>query len=148
LTIFVESNIIISTFTRFYLFPRKDDGKEWFTERFRAVAKSIRKNRSIWIAVCSLAVALIALLLSVNPKIIPWNRNHIGRANVGDVYSQMFLAEHYFEIGDYSEAIYWYKIASIEPSEYQVYACNNLGFYMLRDLVYRIMKTMDTEDFK
>lgn len=101
---------------------------KWFTERFRTVAGSIRKNRSDWIAACSLVVAIIALIITVNPKIIPWNRNHIERANAGDIYSQMFLAEHYFEIGDYGEAIYWYKIASVEPSKYQAYAYNNLGY--------------------
>ena len=101
---------------------------KWFADRFRFIAKSVRENRSDWLAACSLVVAIIALVLTVNPKIIPWNRNHTERANAGDVYSQMFLAEHYFEIGDFSEAIYWYKIASIEPSKYQKYAYNNLGY--------------------
>lgn len=80
------------------------------------------------ISCVSLLVAVIALIVSTIPQIIPWNKDHISRANAGDACSQMFLAEHYFEIGDYNEAIYWYKMATIEPSKYQVYAYNNLGF--------------------
>ena len=79
------------------------------------------------ISIISLLVAIIALLMSTIPQIVPWNNDYVAKANAGDVYSQMFLAEHYYEIGDYGEAIYWYKLASIENSKYQAYAYNNLG---------------------
>ncbi len=82
----------------------------------------------ITIEIGTVLIALMALLFSIRPQLLPWNNNHFERANAGDVESQMFLADHYFEIGDYKEAIYWYKLASAIKGEYQAKACNNLGY--------------------
>jgi len=75
----------------------------------------------------SVIVAVVTLAISMYPQLIWKNTNYVEKANAGDIYSQMFLAEHYYEIGDYNEAIYWYKIAAMADSEYQAYAYNNLG---------------------
>ena len=61
------------------------------------------------------------------PNFFPWNTDYVVKANAGDVKSQMFLAQHYYETGEYTDAIYWYKIASVIESDYQAQACNNLG---------------------
>ena len=75
-------------------------------------------------------LALITLATTLYPQIVWGNQNHVNRANAGDAYSQMFLAEHYYEIGEYNDSIYWYKLASVntQNSDYQAVACNNLGF--------------------
>lgn len=75
----------------------------------------------------SVIIAVVTLAISMYPQLIWKNTNYVEKANAGDVYSQMFLAEHYYEIGDYNESVYWYKIAAMADSEYQAYAYNNLG---------------------
>ena len=82
----------------------------------------------IMLAIVAIGISFIALIVSILPQFIPWNSNKYDRANAGDVEAQMFLADHFFEIGDYNEAIYWYKIASSEEGKYQAIACNNLGY--------------------
>ncbi len=76
----------------------------------------------------SIAIAAISLIWNVRPQWIPWNDDLTGKANAGHVKSQMQLAEHYYEVGEYDDAIYWYKIASTSSGKYQSIACNNLGF--------------------
>lgn len=77
----------------------------------------------------SVIVAIVTLLISMYPQLIWRNTNHFEKANAGNVYSQLFLADHYYEIGEYGESIYWYKIASTsEKSNYSYVACNNLGY--------------------
>ena len=73
-------------------------------------------------------VAVITLITNLYPQLIPGNSNLINKANAGHVKSQMQLAEHYYEVGEYDDAIYWYKIASTSSGKYQPIACNNLGF--------------------
>ena len=73
-------------------------------------------------------VAVITLLTNLYPQLIPGNSNLVNKANAGHVESQMQLAEHYYEVGEYDGAIYWYKIASSSDGEYQPVAYNNLGF--------------------
>ena len=72
-------------------------------------------------------VALAVLITGLYPQMVAKNDNHFAKANAGDTYSQMFLAEHFYEIGEYDEAIYWYKIASAAENDYSYYACNNLA---------------------
>ena len=76
----------------------------------------------------SIIMAAITLIWNVHPQWIPWNNDLPGKANAGHVESQMQLAEHYYEVGEYDDAIYWYKIASSSSGEYQPIACNDLGF--------------------
>ncbi len=72
--------------------------------------------------------AVITLLTNLYPQLVPGNNNLINKANAGHTKSQMQLAEHYYEVGEYDDAIYWYKIASTSSGKYQPIACNNLGF--------------------
>ena len=85
---------------------------------------------SICSAITALA-ALFALVVVLYPQIKPSNANHIELANAGVVDSQIFLANHYYEIGDLSQSIYWYSVASQAEGEYQAKAINNLAFIYL-----------------
>lgn len=94
----------------------------------RNIFKKCRNPKNTWVDLLALFLAAAAFIVSINPQVIPWNYDNFAKANAGDTYSQMFLAEHYYEIGDYEQAIYWYKLSSIEKSEFQPYAFNNLGY--------------------
>lgn len=93
------------------------------------------KERSSWLKitfeiihlVASLAAA-ITLLFAVFPKLQPFNINYTQMANAGDVEAQMFLAEHYYEVGDVKESHYWYKIASMYSGDHQAAALNNVAY--------------------
>ena len=93
------------------------------------------KERSSWLKitfeiihlVASLATA-ITLLFAVFPKLQPFNINYTQMANAGDVEAQMFLAEHYYEVGDVKESHYWYKIASMYSGDHQATALNNVAY--------------------
>ena len=93
------------------------------------------KERSSWLKitfeiihlVASLATA-ITLLFAVFPKLQPFNINYTQMANTGDVEAQMFLAEHYYEVGDVKESHYWYKIASMYFGDHQATALNNVAY--------------------
>ena len=88
----------------------------------------------------SLIVSIIVFLVATYPQLNLLNTNPIAKANAGHSESQMFLAHHYFEIGDIEESYYWYKIASTTKGEYQATALNNLAYIELTHL-----KTNDTE---
>lgn len=75
----------------------------------------------------SVLISAIALITTLYPQSILGNDNLLNKANAGHVKSQMLLAEHYFEIGEYEDSVYWYKIASTNDGKYQAAACNNLG---------------------
>lgn len=77
--------------------------------------------------VASLATA-ITLLFAVFPKLQPFNTNYTQMANAGDAEAQMFLAEHYYEVGDVQESHYWYKIASMYSGDHQAAALNNVAY--------------------
>jgi len=79
-------------------------------------------------SVLMVVIALYALLVVIQPSLNPSNRNHFEKANAGVPYSQFFLANHYYEVGDFQESIYWYKLASADVTEYQASAYNNLGY--------------------
>lgn len=66
------------------------------------------------------------------PQKQPGNDNIIAKANAGDTNSQLFLAHHYYEIGDIKESIYWYKIASLDKRNINYAAAlNNLALLYL-----------------
>ena len=84
----------------------------------------------IFNAICSSVTALaalFALIVVLYPQIKPSNVNHIELANAGVVDSQIFLANHYYRIGNLSESVYWYSIASQAEGEHQAKAINNLA---------------------
>lgn len=74
--------------------------------------------------------ASMTLIFSIYPQLKPNNANLMERANAGDVKAQLQLAHFYYETGDYSESIYWYKmmIVSSDAGEYKALAYNNLGY--------------------
>lgn len=77
----------------------------------------------------SIIIAALTLIINIYPQIIWWNDDCVAKAKAGDEYSQIILAEHYYEIGEYDEAIYWYKMASLSNNKmYKSVACNNLGY--------------------
>ncbi len=80
------------------------------------------------ISIVSVLLSIVALIAALYPQLIFGNDNLLSKANAGHAKSQMLLAEHYFEIGEYKDSIYWYKVASANKSRYQAVACNNLGY--------------------
>jgi len=95
----------------------------------------------------SVIVAIVTLVIGMYPQLIWRNTNHIERANAGDADSQMFLADHYYETGEYSESIYWYKIlATTEKGDYSYLACNNLGYLYANG--YGISENINEESFR
>ena len=85
----------------------------------------------IVISAFSLIVSIVVFLVATYPQLNLLNTNPIAKANAGHSESQMFLAHHYFEIGDIEESYYWYKIASTTKSKYQAAALNNLAYLEL-----------------
>lgn len=57
----------------------------------------------------SVLIAAVAVVVGMYPQIIWGNDNYAAKANAGDVYSQLFLAQYYYEIGEYKDAIYCTK---------------------------------------
>lgn len=85
----------------------------------------------IMLSAFSLLVSIVVFLVATYPQLNLLNTNPIAKANAGHSESQMFLAHHYFEIGDIEESYYWYKIASTTKSKYQATALNNLAYLEL-----------------
>lgn len=79
----------------------------------------------------ALLISIISLLLSVFPQLNPFNDNLIEKANAGDISSQMFLADLYYEIGNTGESVQWYSIASSHTGNHQASAINNLAYIYL-----------------
>lgn len=93
------------------------------------------KERNSWLklacevihVLASLATAL-TLFFAVFPRYQPFNKNYVQMANAGDTEAQMFLAEHYFEVGDVQESHYWYKLAAMSYGDHQAAALNNVAY--------------------
>lgn len=73
--------------------------------------------------------AIITIYFSVYPQKKPNNSNLLEKANAGDSISQLQLADFCYQTGDFSEAIYWYKLLIVGDAkdDYRALACNNLG---------------------
>lgn len=93
-----------------------------------AVIKKHQIDVSIIIAILSFIIAALSFLFATLPQVNPFNSNIVEKANAGDLKSQLMLAEHYYEIADTDESIYWYKIASAQESTYKAAALNNLAY--------------------
>lgn len=73
-------------------------------------------------------LALIVSIVGFYPQAILGNDDYVARANAGDTDAQIFLAQHYYEVGDCDEALFWYKVAAASSDkETQMAAYNNLG---------------------
>lgn len=78
-----------------------------------------------WVA---FAISILTFLYTFFPQLNWYNTNYTDRANAGDVEAQMFLAEHYFEVGENKDSHYWYKIASMYSGAHQAAALNNVAY--------------------
>lgn len=90
-----------------------------------------KKSCFIWeviIAILAIIVSILSLVFSTWPQCNPLNTDLKARANAGDIDSQLFLAHHYYEVGDNKESLYWYKIITIDKAyEHYALAANNLA---------------------
>ena len=94
----------------------------------------------LFVSILALILSIVAFVFSAFPQRNPFNSNPTEKAYAGDVKSQMFLANHYFEIRDVEESYYWYKIASSTKGKYQAVALNNLAYIELN-----YMKSEDSQ---
>lgn len=88
------------------------------------------------VATIALLFAIFSFFFSTWPKYNPFNKNFEARANAGDTKSQLFLAHHFYEVGDTDKSLYWYKIVTMNKSyEHYGLAMNNLAcIYLNADL--------------
>ena len=108
-----------------------DKQNDEFIKVLQEIQNTVKPKQSIYmqiITAISLVVSIVAFLFSIIPQMNPRNSNYIERANAGDVEAQMFLAEHYFEVGENKESHYWYKIASMYAGDHQAAALNNVAY--------------------
>lgn len=56
------------------------------------------------------------------------NSDYLKRAENGDVYSQVYIADYYRETEDEDNCLYWYAVASVYDNRYGNIACNNLAY--------------------
>ena len=86
------------------------------------------------VAACAaVIVSIVALLFTLHPNLNIFSSNHIEKAHAGSKKSQMLLANHYYEVGDYETSIYWYRIASASKGRHQATAYNNLAYLYARN---------------
>lgn len=78
-----------------------------------------------WLA---LFLSMLTFAYTFFPQLNLFNSNYIDRANAGDIDAQMFLAEHYYEVGDIKESHYWYKIAAMSDGDHKGAALNNIAY--------------------
>ena len=83
---------------------------------------------NLLISISTLLVALSTFVLGVYPELNKKSSDYLEKANAGDIESQIFLADYYYEVGDISTSIYWYKIAAMHDGEYKAKALNNLAY--------------------
>lgn len=76
----------------------------------------------------ALLISLLTFAYTFFPQLNLYNANYIDLANAGDVDAQMFLAEHYFEVGENQDSHYWYKVASMYSGDHQATALNNVAY--------------------
>ena len=85
------------------------------------ILKCKKESITIILSLFSAILSVVALVTDIYPQTIYGNVNHLEMANAGNVSSQMFLADYYCEIGEYEEAIYWYRIASVSNDDYKYF---------------------------
>lgn len=100
-------------------------------EELQKIRENMNPKKGIGIKILngiSLVLSIAAFFLALFPQINPLNSNYVERAEAGDVEAQMFLAEHYFEVGENKDSHYWYKIASMYFGDHQAAALNNVAY--------------------
>lgn len=91
----------------------------------------LNKTQTIILAL-SFLLSVISLSITVVMNLKSVKADQFARANAGDINAQFFLANHYYEIGDLNECLYWYKIVSSDEGELGAYAKNNLAVLYLK----------------
>ena len=74
-----------------------------------------------------LGFSIMSLVLSVILQFHFISADQVAKAKAGSVKAQYYLANHYYEVGDIKESIYWYKIASMDSGLLGAYSKNNLA---------------------
>ena len=100
-------------------------------EELRKIGENTNPKKSVPAKIINgitFVLSVVAFILALLPQINPLNSNYVERAEAGDVEAQMFLAEHYFEVGENKDSHYWYKIASMYPGDHQAAALNNVAY--------------------
>lgn len=100
-------------------------------QELRGIQGAIGKKESklkAFLNCFSIVLSIAAFFLSLFPQINPLNANYTQKAEAGDVEAQMFLAEHYFEVGEEQDSHYWYKIAAMYFGDHQAAALNNVAY--------------------
>ena len=78
------------------------------------------------------ASALIVSIVSIVLQFYFIRGNQLAKANAGNINAQYFLADHYYEVGDYAESIYWFKLASSNKGKIGAKAKNNLAVLYIK----------------
>ena len=79
------------------------------------------------LSVLSLLISFATLVATIWIQFYFTRSNPVAKANAGDIKAQYFLAEHYYELGEYEESILWNKQASSAKGKKGADAKNNLA---------------------
>lgn len=75
-----------------------------------------------------LCVAIIAFEIVEAAHSYSNRKDYFLRAEAGDAFAQVYIADYYNELGNEADSLYWYKVASEFNNKYAGIACNNLAF--------------------
>lgn len=119
------------------------------TEKQTEAQTKTQNQIHVWLKllfeIISVTVAIFTFILDVFPDINVFSSNYEKKAQAGHSASQIFLAHYYYEICDYEQSIYWYKLASAK-GKYCAEANNNLAVLYGLTEEKRVDKTV--EDFE
>jgi len=87
------------------------------------------------------AVAITALIFTLNPTLNKRNMNYEQQALMGDIEAQMFLADYNYQVGKFETSVYYYNVILKRPKTenaherlYAVIANNNLGYLYMNQM--------------
>lgn len=90
--------------------------------------RSYKLNRQqvviLWL---TFGFSVVSLIISIILQFHFISADQFAKAKAGNAKAQSFLADHYHEIGDTKESIYWFKNASMNSGWIGAYAKNNLA---------------------
>ena len=101
-----------------------------------------QKNRlrlKYWITIVRECFAIIGVIVAITTLLFNFfpyfMRDYTKRANAGDQNAQLYLANYYYDVGDYPNSLYWYKAASLNNGRGQDVAYNNLAYLYYNNFV-------------
>lgn len=86
------------------------------------------KLGSLLVSLLALIISVVSLLFNFFPQLNPLNTDATAKALAGDIDSQLFLANHYMDLGKYDDAILWYRELIKNKAVNQAKINTNLGF--------------------